>query len=78
MTKKQKQPVMVDANKRPFAASAVALQAIIINEQEQVLLLSSPQRNLNGEWQIISGGLEAEETVLDGVLRETAEEAGEG
>ncbi|MCP5097864.1 MAG: NUDIX hydrolase [Chloroflexi bacterium] len=78
MTRTQKQPVMVAANKRPFAASAVALQAIIINEQEQVLLLSSPQRNLNGEWQIISGGLEAEETVLDGVLRETAEEAGEG
>ena len=29
-----------------------------------------------GEWQIISGGLEAAETVLDRVLREVREEAG--
>jgi 8-oxo-dGTP pyrophosphatase MutT (NUDIX family) len=72
----QKQPVMISHQKRPFATSAIALQAIILNSKEQVLLLSSPRRNSKGEWQVISGGLEAEETIVDGVLREVAEEAG--
>jgi len=53
---------------RHFACSAVAVQAIILDADERVLLLSSPTRNRPGEWQIISGGLEAAETVLAGVL----------
>ena len=68
------QPNIISQNGRPFAASAIALQAIIINEQEQILLLNSPTRNQG--WQTISGGLEANETILDGVRREVAEEAG--
>lgn len=70
------QPTIWSETKRPFATSAVALQAIIIDEKERILLLSSPVRNTIGEWQLISGGLEAGETVLDGVLREAVEEAG--
>ncbi len=70
------QPTIWSVKKRPFATSAVALQAIIVDEKERVLLLSSPVRNASGEWQVISGGLEAGETVLDGVLREAVEEAG--
>jgi ADP-ribose pyrophosphatase YjhB (NUDIX family) len=70
------QPFMTDAQGRRFACSAVAVQAIILNADERLLLLSSPTRNRLGEWQIISGGLEAAETVLDGVLREVREEAG--
>ncbi len=62
--------------KRPFAASAVALQALILNDQSEILLLSSPTRNADREWQVVSGGLEAGETLLDGTLREVAEEAG--
>ena len=61
---------------RRFACSAVAVQAIILNADERVLLLSSPTKNHPGEWQIISGALEAAETVLAGVLREVREEAG--
>jgi 8-oxo-dGTP pyrophosphatase MutT (NUDIX family) len=61
---------------RRFACSAVAVQAIIVNVDERLLLLSSPTRNRPGEWQIISGSLEAAETVLAGVLREVSEEAG--
>ena len=61
---------------RRFACSAVAMQAIIIKADARLLLLSSPTRNRPDEWQIISGGLEAAETVLDGVLREVREEAG--
>jgi 8-oxo-dGTP pyrophosphatase MutT (NUDIX family) len=71
------QPFMTSAQgTRRFACSAVAVQAIIVNADERLLLLSSPTRNRPGEWQIISGGLEAAETVLDGVLREVQEEAG--
>lgn len=70
------QPIIVSERERVFAASAVALQAIIINDQEEILLLSSPRRNGQGEWQTVSGGLEAGETVLDGILREVQEEVG--
>jgi ADP-ribose pyrophosphatase YjhB (NUDIX family) len=73
----QQQPFMPTVHgARRFACSAVAVQAIILNTDERILLLSSPTRNRPGEWQIISGGLEAAETVLDGVLREVREEAG--
>lgn len=68
------QPIIISQKGRPFTASAIALQAIIINEQEQILLLNSPKRNQG--WQTISGGLEAGETILDGVLREVVEEVG--
>ena len=63
------QPFMTNAlGTRHFACSAVAVQAIILDADERVLLLSSPTRNRPDEWQIISGGLEAAETVLAGVL----------
>ncbi|MCP4423634.1 MAG: NUDIX hydrolase [Chloroflexi bacterium] len=68
------QPIIYTERGRPFAASAIALQAIIMNEKEQVLLLNSPTRNQG--WQVVSGALEADETILDGVLREVEEEAG--
>ena len=68
------QPNIVSLTGRPFAASAIALQAIIVNEKEQILLLNSPTRNQG--WQTISGGLEAGETILDGVRREVVEEVG--
>lgn len=61
---------------RVFAAFPVALQAIIVDHRRRVLLLSSPSRNGANQWQTVSGGMEAGETVLDGVLREVAEEVG--
>lgn len=55
------QPVIIDASGRgrQFACSAVALQAIIVNEQEQILLLASPRRYEAETWQVVSGALEA-------------------
>lgn len=73
----ENQPVIVSKRGRPFATSAIALQAIIINENEQFLLLSSPRRNGRNEWQTVSGGMEAGETVLEGILREVREEVGD-
>ena len=52
------------------------MQVIIVNADERVLLLSSLTRNRPGEWQVISGSLEAAVAVLAGVLREVGEEAG--
>jgi hypothetical protein len=70
------QPFLTTAQgTRRFACSAVAVQAIIVNADERVLLLSSPTKNRPDEWQVISGGLEAAETVLAGVVREVREEA---
>jgi 8-oxo-dGTP pyrophosphatase MutT (NUDIX family) len=70
-----KQPTITAQNGRSFSAYAVALQAIIINDSEEILMLHSPTRNQG--WQIISGGLDAEETILEATLREIQEEAGE-
>jgi ADP-ribose pyrophosphatase YjhB (NUDIX family) len=41
-----------------------------------VLLLSSPAKRGRPGWEIVNGGLEAGETLVEGVLREAAEEAG--
>jgi len=72
-----RQPIVTAVSgKRQFVCSAVALQAVIVNAEGCVLLLSSPLRNPDGAWQVISGALEAEETILQGILRETHEEVG--
>lgn len=60
--------------RRRFVTSAVAVQAIIVNRAQEILLLSSPKRNQG--WQLVSGALEANETLLDGTLREVHEELG--
>jgi ADP-ribose pyrophosphatase YjhB (NUDIX family) len=61
---------------RRFACSAVALQAVLVSPEERTLLLSSPSRNREGAWQVVSGALEAGETILEGTLREAHEELG--
>ena len=61
---------------RRFACSAVALQAVVVSPEESILLLSHPTRNPNGAWQVVSGALEAGETILEGTLREAHEELG--
>lgn len=68
------QPIITSVNRRKFPASATGLLAFIIDSEERVLLLAHPKRK--GEWEVINGGLDAEETILDGVMREIGEEAG--
>lgn len=67
------QPTVTATNGRAFACSPAAVLVFIINEREEFLLLRHPQRP---GWEIVNGALEAGETVLAGVLREVAEEAG--
>src|SRR6266511_3372007 len=59
-----------------FVSSAAGVLAFIVDVEERILLLAHPQRK--GEWEVINGALEAEETILDGVLREIREEVGPG
>ena len=59
---------------RDFATFPVAVLTIVLNDREQVLLLSHPDRP--GKWEVVNGGLEAGETVWDGAMRECAEELG--
>jgi ADP-ribose pyrophosphatase YjhB (NUDIX family) len=68
------QPILVGANGRRFAGFAAAVLVFIIDADRRVLLLRGPGRGRGGE--IVNGGLEAGETLLDGVVREVAEEAG--
>lgn len=69
------QPTIKTADgKRVFACSPAAVIGFIVNEDEEILFLSSPKRP--GWWETINGALDLEESVLEGVLRETREEAG--
>lgn len=70
------QPFVITAGPkhRQFTTSAVAVQAIIVNQAEQVVLLESSTRKQG--WQVVSGALEAGETLLAGTLREVYEELG--
>ena len=68
-----KQPTVTSLGGRTFACSPAAVLAYLVDEQERFLLLRHPQRN---GWEVINGALEAGETVLEGALREVAEEAG--
>jgi 8-oxo-dGTP pyrophosphatase MutT (NUDIX family) len=67
------QPTTTAANGRVFACSPAAVLGMIVDDDERFLLLEHPTEP---GWQIVNGGLEADETVLDGARREVREEAG--
>ena len=69
-----KPPVVTDTHGRQFACFPVAVLIFIVDEDERILFLSHPEQR--GAWQIVKGALEAGETILEGVLRETREEVG--
>jgi ADP-ribose pyrophosphatase YjhB (NUDIX family) len=69
------QPLVTAANgRRTFSCSAAAVLGFIVDPEERILLLAHPLRK--GEWEVVNGALDANETVLEGVLREVHEEAG--
>jgi 8-oxo-dGTP pyrophosphatase MutT (NUDIX family) len=71
----QQPTIMTAEKKRRFVCSLVAILVFIINENEEILLLSHPKRG--GSWEVVNGALEARETVIEGAIRETQEEAGD-
>jgi class 3 adenylate cyclase/8-oxo-dGTP pyrophosphatase MutT (NUDIX family) len=68
----QPNPTLEAIRGRVFPCFPVAVQAVIIDPDERILLLAHKRKGIC----VISGGLEAHESVLHGALRETAEEAG--
>ena len=69
------QPTVRDvAGRRTFACFPTAVLACLVDTHERMLLLTHPQRK--GEWEVVNGALEADETIVEGVLREIREEAG--
>ncbi|HVF33470.1 MAG TPA: NUDIX hydrolase [Acidimicrobiales bacterium] len=71
------QPELVAANGRRFAGFAAAVLLFIVDPGTQrFLLLSSPAKRGRPGWEVVNGGLEAGESVLEGVAREAAEEVG--
>jgi 8-oxo-dGTP pyrophosphatase MutT (NUDIX family) len=71
------QPELVGDNGRRFAGFAAAVLVFIVDPaSRELLLLSSPAKRGRPGWEIVNGGLEAGESLLDGVRREVAEEAG--
>ena len=63
-----------DRGKRKFHFFPAAVLGFIVDHQKRLLLLSHKDRN--GMWEVISGALEKDEYILDGVLREVREEVG--
>jgi ADP-ribose pyrophosphatase YjhB (NUDIX family) len=67
-------PIIKAKSGREFAGHAAGLVALIINKEERFLMLSQPKRA--GGWEPVNGAYDAGETVLEGMFREIAEEAG--
>ncbi len=68
-------PIMHDSTgRRIFTCQPAAVLAFIVAPDERILMLSHPARS---GWEVVNGALNGDETVLDGVLRETREETGD-
>ncbi len=77
MSVDRRQPELVAGNGRRFAGFAAAVLVFIIDpSSRRFLLLSSPAKRGREGWEIVNGGLEAGETLLEGAAREVGEEAG--
>jgi 8-oxo-dGTP pyrophosphatase MutT (NUDIX family) len=71
------QPDLVAANGRRFAGFAAAVGVFIVDPStRRFLLLGCPPKRPRPGWEVVNGGLEAGETLLAGLAREVAEEAG--
>jgi 8-oxo-dGTP pyrophosphatase MutT (NUDIX family) len=70
-------PEIVAANGRRFATFAAAVLVFIVDPAtEKFLLLESPAKRGRPGWEIVNGGVEADETLEQAALREVSEEAG--
>ncbi|MCH9673241.1 MAG: NUDIX domain-containing protein [Gammaproteobacteria bacterium] len=68
------QPIIQSHNgERSFACSPAAVVVMVVDAQERFLLGRHLRRN---RWEVVSGALEARETLVDGALRELREEMG--
>lgn len=71
---KPSQPRIVAADgRREFACFPAAILGFIVNNADEVLLLSHPQK---GGWQVVAGAIEDGESPVAALCREVAEEVG--
>lgn len=68
-------PIVIAKSGREFVATPLALVAVIVREDERILMLSSPR--YPDQWEPVSGAYDGDETVIEGLLREIREEAGD-
>jgi len=61
-------------NGRVFSTFPAAVVVPIVDDRGRILLLSTPGRN--DRWEVVNGGVEAGESLLEAALREAREEAG--
>ncbi|MDQ3401597.1 MAG: NUDIX hydrolase, partial [Chloroflexota bacterium] len=59
--------------RRTFVYFPAAVLVYVVDDSGKVLLLSE---RASGKWEVVSGALEADETVLEGAQREAREELG--
>jgi 8-oxo-dGTP pyrophosphatase MutT (NUDIX family) len=68
-------PTVVSADgRREFACFPAAILGFLVNADDEILLLSHPDRE--GHWEVINGAVEEGENPVEALRRETAEEAG--
>ncbi len=65
-------PTIVAENGRRLSCFPAAVLVILVNSRNELLLFSKSVDS----WEIIAGGIEDQETILDAALRELEEEAG--
>lgn len=68
------QPIITTQRGRQMACTPAANVAFIVDEQERILMLSNPKTN---GWEPVNGALDAGETLMESLLREIREEAGD-
>ena len=71
----QQPTIISEDGERSFACSPVAVGVFVVNGQEQLLV---GYHNSRERWEVVSGVLEARESILDCALRELREEMGQG
>lgn len=68
------QPIVTTHTGRRVPSFPAAIIALVINPDGRFLMLSHP--NSNGQWEPINGGMDADETIIECVMREVQEEGG--
>jgi len=73
VTQSGSKPVVESVRGRRFACFPAAVLGFIVDDHGRFLLMSRPDGD---GWQVVAGALEADESPLEALIRETREEAG--
>ena len=68
--------MVTDDGHREFACFPAAILGFVVNDDDEILLLSHPARK--GGWEVVNGAMREGESPVVALLREVSEEAGTG